>query len=474
MKKISKAATPQKNIELPETDSERLTPTLPILGEVVQAVESSSPRIGKDEMNLVDYPFALLKERGAADRKVIEIEYERPHPVTKRPMKVLWHVAGHPDLGLPRPTDEKLYLLLMELTRDQGFNQEVYFSRSELVERLGWGRSGKSYNSLRDAFTRLAAVFIRADNAFWNALTKNYSASVGFSLIDGFTLEAERSGPHGPRSAKKALSTYGQRALPLSSFRWNDHIFQSMKAGHLRSIDTTFCLSLESPLALRLYRYLDKSRRGRLRYEMELKTLCEMHLGMAPSPYPSKHKERLKSAHEELVSRGFLHDVRFERMVSREGEKAVYIFGDFEAQPVEEINLESQTSTSLGAVSTTEAASESFSSLQGASVLDLATESIKSVLSHEEIVTAFLFHDLETRDSLCDTVLASLPEEVQQTIRAQAVRELPEFLQQNQSQPGARTSINRKVRDRVFREYADAVREVAVELAEREAPHSSL
>ena len=56
-----------------------------------------------------------------------------------------------------------------------------------------------------------------------------------------------------------------------------------------------FALSLNSPIALRLYRYLDKKRHGendraRYSFQIELHRLCELHLGMTRSASPPRSK----------------------------------------------------------------------------------------------------------------------------------------------------------------------------------------
>lgn len=104
-------------------------------------------------------------------------------------------------------------------------------------------------------------------------------------------------------------------------------MFQSFQAGYMRTLDLNFALSLKGDIALRLYRYLDKKNHdGRGRFEIELETLCERHLGMRAARYPSKHKERLKGAHDELIEREFLQSVGYEPMKTKKAEKVCYSF----------------------------------------------------------------------------------------------------------------------------------------------------
>ena len=273
-------------------------------------------RHGRDEMNLVEYPFASLWKNTEPGTEILH-EWETTHPITGKTVKAFWRVTGDPKFGLPTPSDEQLYLGLMELTQEAGVqNQVVHFTRYDLLKRLNWPDQQQYYDAVRDAFTRLLAVTITAQNAFWDAKARSFR-TVGFSLLDNFDILEER------RGRKKS----GQNELPLSFFKWNDVLFDSFQSGYLKTLDLDFALSLKSSIALRLYRYLDKkSFDARRTFEVELATLCERHLGMRPNPYPSKYKERLKSAHDELIARGFLESVSYRAMKTKKGDKACYVF----------------------------------------------------------------------------------------------------------------------------------------------------
>lgn len=273
-------------------------------------------RHGRDEMNLVEYPFASLWKNTEPGTEILH-EWEATHPLSGRVVKAFWRVAGDAKMGLPTATDEQVYLVLMELTQETGLqSRTVHFTRHNLIKRLGWTHNDKNYRLLEEAFTRLAAVSITSQNAFWNARARSFE-TVGFSLLDNFKILEERAG------RKKV----GQAELPLSFFKWNDVLFDSFQAGYIRSLDVGFALTLKSSIALRLYRYLDKkSYGGRPSFEIELAALCERHLGMRPSPYPSKYKERLKPAHEELMAHGFLQSVVYAPMKTKKGEKVSYVF----------------------------------------------------------------------------------------------------------------------------------------------------
>lgn len=273
-------------------------------------------RHGRDEMNLVEYPFASLWKNTGPGTEILH-EWQVTHPITGKNVKAFWRVTGDSKLGLPTASDEQLYLVLMELTQESGIqNQIVHFTRYDMLKRLGCPDQPQYYDALRDAFTRLLAVTITSQNAFWDAKARSFR-TVGFNLLDNFDILEERKG------RKKR----GQSELPLSFFKWNDVLFDSFQAGYLKTLDLDFALSLKRSIAMRLYRYLDKkSFDARRTFQIDLAGLCERHLGMRPSPYPSKYKERLKPAHDELIARGFLESVSYEKMKTKKGDKACYVF----------------------------------------------------------------------------------------------------------------------------------------------------
>ena len=292
-------------------------------------------RIGCEEMNLVEYPFASLWTKQAVG-SIIEHQWETQHPTTGRAVKASWRVTGDPELGLPGPSDERIYLALMELSREAGFSDPVVrFTRHDLLRRLGWVHNDKNYRLLVNAFRRLGAAFVSGENAFWDASIKSFR-TIGFNILDHYDIVAERPG-------RKKKNAEGQSELPLSYFKWADVIYSSVQAGYIRTLDVGFALSLKGDLALRLFRYLDKKAYdGRRNFEIEVALLCDRHLGMKPTPYDSTRKARLKGAHDELLDRGFLREVSFAPMKTRKGEKACYVFSPRRGGTAVGISLQTQ------------------------------------------------------------------------------------------------------------------------------------
>lgn len=269
----------------------------------------------KDEMNLVEHPFgSLSKEK---DTRVIRLEWTARHPISKKELAASWQVIGHAELGLPTANDERVYLVAMELTRESSWQQRVHFTRSDFLRRLGWSDGQGSYRMLLEAFERLRGVQITARNAFYEP-SSGYYLDGGFGLLDTYLIAGE-----GPGRRKN-----GDERLPTTYFTWNDLLHRSMVQGNIRTLDFDFALSLERPLSMRLFRYLDMKRYdGKVVFEIGLRELCEKHLGMiVEGRYDSQLKQTLAPAHVELCERGFITEALVEKMKTRKGLKVSYFF----------------------------------------------------------------------------------------------------------------------------------------------------
>ncbi|MCX7597859.1 MAG: replication initiator protein A, partial [Armatimonadetes bacterium] len=273
-------------------------------------------RLASDELNLVEFPFALLSDRQRADSNTLifsdEIRGPDGQPVTR-----LWTVTGADEFGLPTATDELVYLVLTEITRAASFQSpKVHFTRYDIVKRLGWPDKGSSYTRLHRALDRLLGVTITASRAFYDRATRSY-VDVGFHILDDYALFDEPRGRKGPRGEP-----------PRSYIRWNKTIFASFLAGYAKRLDLSLYLRLRSAVSRRLYRYLDKKRYdGKSQFRIGLEKLAFEKLGMSRTYFHSHIRAELARAHEELLRCGFLRGVDYETSSASGEPLVVYRFG---------------------------------------------------------------------------------------------------------------------------------------------------
>ena len=214
--------------------------------------------------------------------------------------------------GLPTSLDDEVLVGLIQLTkrRSNFTDARVQFSRYELIELLGWPQSGQSYRRIEEALHRWVGVVLMYENAWWDNAAKSW-VDEQFHVLDNVTLydrERWRTSARSGRSGKgdRGGSKADKPPLPLSSFRWNEVIFQSFQSGNLKQLDLEFYLKLRLPTTKRMYRFLDKRFYRRSRLDFDLRTLACEHIGLSRSYAPTELKRRLKPALEELEQLGFL------------------------------------------------------------------------------------------------------------------------------------------------------------------------
>jgi hypothetical protein len=169
-------------------------------------------------------------------------------------------------------------------------------------------------------------VVLMYENAWWDNTAKSW-VDENFHVLDNVTLyDRERrkraGGKPGKPGAKPATARRPKKTgtegdpLPLSSFRWNEVIFESFQSGNLKQLDLEFYLRLRLPTTKRMFRFLDKRFYRRDRLDFDLRTLACEHIGMSRSYAPTELKRRLKPALEELEQLGFLEPLSLEERYS--------------------------------------------------------------------------------------------------------------------------------------------------------------
>jgi len=278
------------------------------------------PCIGKDEMNLAEFPIALLSERNLKARKTIKRQRNIVTP-DGRELKQEWIVTGSDEYGLPLAQDDDVLMSILEAGAKSDFeSRTIYFNRHTLIAIMGWDNQGWSYKRIIDALNRLSGVRIVTKNAFYDKDTETY-LSRNFGIIDGYQI-FER------RYKKKDIKN--QLQLSLSYVRLSEELYQSIKSGYVKYINTKFYYSLSSSVSKRLYRYLDKKRYQKKEFEINLLTLAEVNLGLDLSTncYPSQIKRQLNRAHKELREKGFLKKTDYKKTKDGKSWKVVYTFGE--------------------------------------------------------------------------------------------------------------------------------------------------
>jgi hypothetical protein len=273
----------------------------------------------KDELNLAEFPIAALTDRIPDGQTTLVFE-DRLEQRDSTPIVRRLTIMGTHKHGLPTALDDEVLVGLIQLTkrRSNFTDPKVQFSRYELIELLGWPQSGQSYRRIEEAMHRWVGVVLMYENAWWDNVAKSW-VDEQFHVLDNVTLydrERWRSSTRSSKAARPGAPRVDKPPLPLSSFRWNEVIFQSFQSGNLKQLDLELYLNLRLPTSKRMYRFLDKRFYRRMRLDFDLRSLACEHIGLSRSYAPTELKRRLKPALEELEQLGFLEPLSPEERYS--------------------------------------------------------------------------------------------------------------------------------------------------------------
>jgi hypothetical protein len=253
---------------------------------------------GRDELNLAEFPLCALAHRLRPEQKTLRFEdrvwdERRGETITRQLI-----ITGSDAYGLPTALDEEVLLGLIQFSRlNQFAERTVRFTRYQLIQLLGWRNESKSYERIEASLNRWTGVTLYYQRAWWNK-TKQCWVDEKFHVLDNVRLfQRENAGlVSGEQSAG-------------STFVWNDVIFRSFQAGNLKSIDFDFFRDLQSAIARRLYRFLDKRFFRRDRWEFDLKEFACEHAGLSRNYDTASLKRKLRCGIAELERRGYLRAV---------------------------------------------------------------------------------------------------------------------------------------------------------------------
>ena len=262
----------------------------------------SLPR-SKYEMNLAEFPLALLSKRKLKEVRIIEYE----DTITGNNGEMIqrkWTVSPSARFGFGSTTITALLFELFQIWKEQGFeSRQIHFgSIYNLIQRTGLRNPGdKDYERIRNDLTALVEISIEAKNAFWDNEKKAYVTKV-FHLFETVTFYHRN-----PKSLH-------QEILPFSYITASETLMQSVAANAiitLRGVNREFFHSL-APTQQRLALYLGKMLFKSIEHRRDVEKLAQQ-LPITAKSY--KHtKYLLARACDGLIKKNFpyLTSYRFE------------------------------------------------------------------------------------------------------------------------------------------------------------------
>jgi len=244
---------------------------------------------GRDELNFAEFPLSALSEKSDPAVKTIYFEDQIFDRSKNQHIPRRVTITGSDAFGLPTPLDEEVLLAIIQLSKMQGFSsRRVHFTRHQLLQILTWAPNGQNYARLEQAFNRWMGVTIYYQGAWRDRQTQSW-VDESFHMLERVKIFRDESAAGG-----------------TSYFEWNEVVFRSFQNGNVKPLNYDFLLSIESSIAKRLYRFLDKRFYHAWELEFELKSLCYEHIGFSRNLLLADLKRKLLKAIGELEEKGFL------------------------------------------------------------------------------------------------------------------------------------------------------------------------
>jgi Replication initiator protein A len=209
-----------------------------------------------------------------------------------------WTLIPSSEYHEPLGFDFDVYFAVAELVERNGGMPEdgvVDFSLYQLREIIGLQPGGKTYSQIRRSLELWALLGIRSKRAFWQHGECKHITD--FFRIWDVTFDDSKKGGG------------GDRALHTISF--NQRYRRNFLDNYITGISSEVYWGLSSRLARRLYRLIERMRAGGGSYEINIFEWKRRIPLMGNYPKPSKIKQKLKKAHDELLSVEFLSQIEF-------------------------------------------------------------------------------------------------------------------------------------------------------------------
>jgi len=258
--------------------------------------ESEDPRrVGRDEMNLCEFPIASLADRVPEGCKTMVFE-DRHGRLT---------VSGSDAYGLPAAPDSDVIVGLIQLTklRNDFTNPTVTFTRYELLRLLGWPDQTRYYRWLTESLRRWVGVTLYYDGCWWDNKRKR-RVSASFHILDEVVLPDEND---------PGIE---------SSFTWGKKFFKSCRDGNLKRLDLDTYFALKSAVSKQLFRFLEKRFYLRRDWTLDLQELAHERVGMSRTYAAWKIKQKIQPALDELEEIGLLEPMSAADRYSKTGRGA--------------------------------------------------------------------------------------------------------------------------------------------------------
>lgn len=327
---------------------------------------------GVDELNLAEFPLASISDRSLDGKKTVVFEDTVFDRAEGKSLKRKLTISGSDRYGLPTAMDDDVLLACIQITKLQEFlTPDVTFSRYEILKLLRWSDDAKNYHRIAKSLRRWKGLSIYSDRAFYDHEQKSW-VNRDFGIFDNLYIYRREI-------------QQGSNAPGASRFIWNDVIFKSFQAGYLKRLDWALYTRLKSPVAKRLYRFLDKRFYHGNHVEIDLRELALFKVRLSDSYNSAQMKRALQKGIEELEAEWDLKPMAIGQRFEKQGKGSYLVRFDrkpkrrFADQPAISQNLV-QSPIDSGSLETTLTKRGIGPATAAEIVESIATETVKTMV----------------------------------------------------------------------------------------------
>lgn len=255
--------------------------------------------VGRDELNLAEFPLNLLSDRADSTKKQLEFSDKIMDESSGQLVTRTITITANDKYGLPTASDADVLVALIHHTniKNNFSHRRVPFSKYELLKIMGQPDQSHYYKRLGQSMRRWKATTLEFDKSWRDKAGQRWTTQC-FSLIDEVWVTGIK-GRISPESVEDLFSW----------FSWGETIFNSIVAGNIKSLDLGIYFGLKSSISKRLYRFLDKRFYKRNSISMDLEALCFEKLGFNRNYNSAQLRRNLLVAIRELEQIGFLNEM---------------------------------------------------------------------------------------------------------------------------------------------------------------------
>ena len=263
------------------------------------------------EMNVIEFPIF------SKDKTIKKNVIKKYHFSEKKESYLIVTPAAQDTI--PGAFEEKVFLALLKIFKEQGQNQTFYCRASDILEILGFSEAmkGKSYTRLKKAIMKLSMTSYTFSNLFYdNEEGKALESVLTTTLISHWLLTFKTSS----NEEKELFSD--KRTKEIYKITFSEEIYKNLKTKGYLVFDYEELLNIKDPVTRAIYTQITKLRNSKLFLERPASFIAK-RIPLSWKSYSIKRTVlKIESSLEELKELGYISG--FEKKVLRKIEETKF------------------------------------------------------------------------------------------------------------------------------------------------------